>query len=191
MSIYGGKELAASDRYSTALDFAEDLRFWLRSAEGSAGNAPASTFTADSTPAVFSTPRVASSHPVTPTPQPISDSLQPLKIVPQGLRSFDANDADFFLELLPGPRDREGLPDGVRFWKTRIETRSATETFAVGLLYGPSGCGKSSFVKAALLPRLAKHIVSIHLDASPDQTESRLPNRPATTPCSSCPPAPT
>ena len=32
---------------------------------------------------------------------PASDS-QPIKIVPKGLRSFDAHDADFFLELLPG-----------------------------------------------------------------------------------------
>ena len=42
-----------------------------------------------------------------------------VRIVPKGLRSFDAHDADFFLELLPGPRDRDGLPDAVRFWKTR------------------------------------------------------------------------
>ena len=35
----------------------------------------------------------------------------PSRIVPKGLRSFDAQDADFFLELLPGPRDREGLPE--------------------------------------------------------------------------------
>ena len=50
-----------------------------------------------------------------------SSDNQPIKIVPKGLRSFDAHDADFFLELLPGPRDREGLPDSLRFWKTRIE----------------------------------------------------------------------
>ena len=76
---------------------------------------------------------------ITPTPHPISDSSQPLRIVPQGLRSFDAHDADFVLELLPGPRDRDGLPDFVRFWKTRIEAQSVTEAFPVGLLYGPSG----------------------------------------------------
>ena len=46
---------------------------------------------------------------------------RPVKIVPKGLRSFDAHDADFFLELLPGPRDRDGLPESIRFWKTRIE----------------------------------------------------------------------
>ena len=58
--------------------------------------------------------------------------------MPKGLRSFDAHDADFFLELLPGPRDRDGLPDSIRFWKTRIEETDADNTFAVGLIYGPS-----------------------------------------------------
>src|SRR5271157_3541565 len=40
----------------------------------------------------------------------------PLKIVPKGLRSFDAEDKDFFLELLPGPRRGDGLPESVHFW---------------------------------------------------------------------------
>jgi hypothetical protein len=42
-------------------------------------------------------------------------------VIPKGLRSFEAEDAEFFLELLPGPRDRHGLPECIRFWKTRIE----------------------------------------------------------------------
>ncbi len=54
-----------------------------------------------------------------------------MKIVPKGLRSFDAHDADFFLELLPGPRDREGLPDSIRFWKTPIEETDPDSTFAL------------------------------------------------------------
>ena len=57
-----------------------------------------------------------------------SDS-QPIRIVPKGLRSFDEHDADFFLELLPGPRDRDGLPDSIRFWKTRIEETDPDKTF--------------------------------------------------------------
>ena len=81
-----------------------------------------------------------------PAHHPLISSLS--KIVPKGLRSFDAQDADFFLELLPGPRDRDGLPDSIRFWKTRIEETDADNTFSVGLIYGPSGCGKSSLVKA-------------------------------------------
>jgi len=67
----------------------------------------------------------------------------------------------FFLELLPGPRDRDGLPDSIRFWKARIETTDADNTFAVGLIYGPSGCGKSSLVKAGLLPRLAQSVTAV------------------------------
>jgi serine/threonine protein kinase/formylglycine-generating enzyme required for sulfatase activity len=96
------------------------------------------------------------------------------KIVPKGLRSFDENDADFFLDLLPGPRDRNGLPESVRFWKNRIEETDASRTFAVGLIYGPSGCGKSSLVRAGLLPRLASHVSAIYVEATPADTELRL-----------------
>ena len=34
-----------------------------------------------------------------------------IKVVPKGLRSFDAEDKDFFLELLPGPRRGMGSPN--------------------------------------------------------------------------------
>jgi hypothetical protein len=112
----------------------------------------------------------------TPPLTPDSDQ-RPLKIVPKGLRSFDAGDADFFLELLPGPRDREGLPDSIRFWKTRIEALDPDDTFSVGLIYGPSGCGKSSLVKAGLLPRLARTVTSIYVEATAEETEARLAGR--------------
>src|SRR5262249_885770 len=81
---------------------------------------------------------------------------------------------DFFLELLPGPRDRDGLPDSIRFWKTKIEELDADKTFAVGLFYGPSGCGKSSLVKAGLVPRLARHVLAVYLVATPRHTGTRL-----------------
>jgi hypothetical protein len=92
------------------------------------------------------------------------------------LRSFDAHDADFFLELLPGPRDRDGLPDAIRFWKTRIEETDPDESFAVGLIYGPSGCGKSSLMKAGLLPRLSDCILAVYVEATAGETETRLVN---------------
>jgi serine/threonine protein kinase len=136
----------ASDRYTTALDLAEDLRHFLEAS------------TVETVPA-----------PVTPAVE-----VRPVKIVPKGLRSFDAGDADFFLELLPGPRDRDALPESLRFWKARIEEVDADRTFPVGLLYGPSGCGKSSLVKAGLLPRLASHVLAIYVEATPDDTEVRL-----------------
>jgi len=97
-----------------------------------------------------------------------------LQIVPKGLRSFDADDADFFLDLLPGPRNRSGLPESIQFWKTRIEESDPEKTFSVGLIYGPSGCGKSSLVKAGLLPRLSKEVTAIYVEATPDETETRI-----------------
>src|SRR5262249_53122337 len=110
-------------------------------------------------------------YPASPDSRSDSDRI---KIVPKGLRSFDAGDADFFLELLPGPRDRGGLPESIRFWKTRIETTDADSSFPVGLIYGPSGCGKSSLVKAGLLPRLMKSVIAVYIEASAGATEARL-----------------
>ncbi len=108
-------------------------------------------------------------HPGNPTPT--SDRSRSSR---RGLRSFDEHDADFFLELLPGPRDRDGLPDSIRFWKRKIETDRPRPSFKVGLIYGPSGCGKSSLVKAGLLPRLGKHVLPVYIEATPEETEARL-----------------
>jgi eukaryotic-like serine/threonine-protein kinase len=96
-------------------------------------------------------------------------------VVPKGLRSFDSNDSDFFLQLLPGPRDKDGLPESIRFWKHRIEAFD-DPSFTVGVIYGASGCGKSSLVKAGLLPRLGRHITTIYLEATPEETEVRILN---------------
>jgi len=97
-----------------------------------------------------------------------------IKVVPKGLRSFDEHDADFFLELLPGPRRGDGLPESVHFWKVRIEEVDPDKTFSVGVIYGPSGCGKSSLVKAGLLPRLADSVIRIYVEATANDTEARL-----------------
>jgi formylglycine-generating enzyme required for sulfatase activity len=132
-----------------------------------------------SSPTPVSAPSLAPVEPapVAPDASPQFDSdSRPLKIIPKGLRSFDADDADFFLELLPGPRDRNGLPDSLRFWKSRVEKTDPDQTFTVGLIYGPSGCGKSSLVKAGLLPRLAFNVLAVYVEATADDTETRLLN---------------
>ncbi len=157
-----------SERYSTAKDMAEDLRAFLEATRGLVA-AVAPVVPISSPPA--STLEIA---PPPPTSR-LSDSYHRLiKIVPRGLRSFDEHDADFFLELLPGPRDRDGLPESIQFWKRKIEQIDPDLTFKVGLFYGPSGCGKSSLVKAGLLPRLAKHVLSVYIEATPLETEARL-----------------
>ncbi len=116
----------ASERYNTAGDMAEDLRSFL---EAEAANVSGAANLA---------PRSAppgSNHQTAPlaAASGASDSnLTPIRIIPKGLRSFDQHDADFFLALLPGARDRNGLPESIRFWKTRIET---TGTEGIGLAF--------------------------------------------------------
>jgi serine/threonine protein kinase/formylglycine-generating enzyme required for sulfatase activity len=155
----------ASERYPAARNLADDLRHFL--AEASAQDKP-TVMRRPANEADVATPA--------PGPVPTPSSRQALKIVPKGLRSFDASDADFFLELLPGPRDRDGLPEGIRFWKTRIETAGPDGGFPVGLIYGPSGGGKSSLVKAGLLPRLSKAVTAVYVEATGGETEARLLN---------------
>src|SRR5262245_30288277 len=134
----------ASDRYATARDLAEDLRHWLAQPDHTPRAAPATATGVE-------------------------------KVIPKGLRAFDAGDADFFLHLLPGPYDRDGLPESVRFWKARIEAPvTDPDPLTIGLVYGPSGCGKSSLVKAGLLPRLSPSVRATYLEATPNDTETRL-----------------
>lgn len=97
-----------------------------------------------------------------------------VRIVPKGLRSFDGGDADFFLELLPGVRERNLLPASINFWKERIESNNPSLCMPVGVMFGPSGCGKSSLMKAGLLPRLKPSVIDVYLEATQDDTESQL-----------------
>ena len=154
----------ASERYSTAKDMAEDLRLFLHTVSPVAPSGPVS-------PPPGST---LESAPPPPTSRQSDSDQRPIKIVPKGLRSFDEHDADFFLELLPGPRDRDGLPDSIRFWKRKIEQIDPDLTFRLGLIYGPSGCGKSSLVKAGLLPRLGKHVLPVYVEATAEETEATV-----------------
>ena len=142
----------ASDRYQTTADLIEDLRHWLEK-ESAAAAVVAAGEGADAEQAL---------------------KRAQAKVVPKGLRSFDADDADFFLQLLPGPCDRDGLPKAIRFWKERIEEEEPEEGFPVGLIYGPSGCGKSSLVKAGLLPRLSEKVLPVYVEAAAADTEVRI-----------------
>ena len=100
--MFQGAAKCACERYLTAKDMADDLWHFLGSALQ--GDRATGTFVPLEEGAV-STP--APSGGPTPGTDP-----SVIKIVPKGLRSFDAHDADFFLELLPA-RDRDGLPDSL------------------------------------------------------------------------------
>ncbi len=147
-----------TDRYATAQEMADDLVHALAQLDGSG------TFEMR-----LREERVRE-------PEGETSAALSLHIVPKEARCFEAEDADFFLKLLPGPRDRDDLPDSLRFWKSRIEANDTERAFRVGLVYGPSGCGKSSLVKAGLLPRLDAQITPILIEATSKETETRLEN---------------
>ncbi len=97
-----------------------------------------------------------------------------LSIVPKGLRSFDQSDREFFLNLLPGPVDRLGVPESVKFWINRLGVVDQIDEVAVGVIYGPSGSGKSSFVRAGLIPLLPENVIDIYLDCASDKLEHAI-----------------
>ncbi len=74
-----------TDRYATAADLAADLRCWRRKLRGQGTRG-----------------RTGAGH---------RGERLVHHVVPKGLRAFDAHDSAFFLSLLPGPRDREGVPE--------------------------------------------------------------------------------
>ena len=142
----------ATDRYAVASDMADDLLYFLQGSKTSVESVRQQKVETKET----------------------ADSANTATVVPKGLRAFDEHDADFFLDLLPGPRDRDGLPESIRFWKTKIDQTDREKTFRVGLIYGPTGCGKSSLVKAGLLPRLGDHVAAVYVEATEAETEIRL-----------------
>src|SRR5206468_1080336 len=90
----------ASERYNQAAELANDLRHWQRLQTEDRGSRIEDRLGAQD---------AARSG----DPDPRSSILDPrssIRVVPRGLHAFDATDADFFLELLPGARDRAGLP---------------------------------------------------------------------------------
>lgn len=134
----------SDDRYQSAGAFAADLRHWLDETES-------------------------------PAPATLPDRAPPSPSIRlRGLRPYEDADSDFFLDLLPGPRGRNQLPESLNFWKRRIEQTDGVEPFPVGVIYGPTGSGKSSLVRAGLIPRLAASVSCVYVEATSEQTEERL-----------------
>ena len=76
---------------------AEDLRLFLQAAGGT--GSPGGPAVPTSTPPGST----LESAPLPDTSRQSDSDHRPIKIVPRGLRSFDAHDADFFLDLLARP----------------------------------------------------------------------------------------
>ncbi len=186
------------DRFHSMIDVIDDLNSWLASireknADQCAAEPHAQQIRERLLALERATPQLAPSNGTDQTPQAPNNSgtpashlnsakqdllapaseKSPLQIVPKGLRAFDQNDNEFFLKLLPGPVDRYGIPESIRFWLARLDVDKQVVQIPIGILYGPSGCGKSSFVRAGLIPQLSKHVVSVYIDSTNPELERR------------------
>ena len=165
-----------NERYSTAEEMAAALRDGRQDFSGDqtlTGITVTGSTPLDSS-LNLSTRRMPQS--LTISDQRIAD-FHEVKIISRGLHPYEAQDAPFFLDMLPGPRDAGGLPESVEFWRSRIEGQSGEECFRVGLLFGPSGGGKTSLIRAGLLPVLSERISLEHIEATTDGTEATLLKR--------------
>ena len=156
-----------SDRHTTADDLADDLRRWL--AEQAQATVPVAA--PDAAGPGDDSGRDSYGHEGASR----SASSVPLAgLIPRGLRSYGPGDSNFFLQMLPGPVDREGVPECVRFWKQRIESDDPESGFRAAVLMGPSGSGKSSLMRAGVLPLLDPDVDVVLLEARPERLEHRF-----------------
>lgn len=152
----------SSERPASAMDLLEDLREC---------RLLAATLDADTgVHAPVETPALDSR-----TPRTGSTTLGgPLRMEPKGLRPYDEGDAVHFLDLIPGPRERSGLPESIHFWKKWAAGDSVDEYASVGVLYGPSGAGKTSFVRAGLIHHLDHDICPIVIECRKGDLARRI-----------------
>lgn len=148
-----------SDRYPTAADMAEDLEQW-RTSDMSVGSVASARMAPLSLPDTLTTDRTL--------------DLETVVVVPHGLRAFGSDDADFFRFLVAGARDRNGVPESISFWTSRILSRVEENTFRVGVLFGASGSGKSSLMRAGVIPLVDSQVSVVYIDAKPDMLEAQL-----------------
>ena len=173
------------NRYSSAIEFADDLRRVLEDWKDRESNSHAlneSGGRSSNSGTRSNSASDASWHSTS------GDDTR-VVVIPKGLRAYDQHDAAFFKAMLPGPYDLDGCPESIRFWKNRINPPASLrmtdrqrpeiqgreiEPFRIGVIYGTSGCGKSSFIRAGLIPTLDETVHVCIIDATARGTLARL-----------------
>ena len=176
-----------NDRYTVALDFAEDLRWLLTSSSNEELTDRSSRTPLSNRASRIQTPEFTLENSGASDGGTIELGAN---VIPKGVRAFDESDAEFFLRLLPGPFDRQGVPDGLRNWIARFSSRSENLPMAHAI-YGSSGSGKSSLIRAGVIPRLEPHVRCVVVDATSTgienailgQVRTRFPDLQASTLC--------
>jgi hypothetical protein len=66
-----------------------------------------------------------------------SECLQEIRIRPRGLSSYDEADRHFFIRLLPGDLEPNGIPESLDYWLKRLQVINSTsdsDGFSVGVI---------------------------------------------------------
>ncbi len=143
------------DRYDAMVSFLEDLRAWR-----------------DAHP---TTEHLLSSGILVRKPASVNQQINSSgNLCNRGLQPFTETDASDYRQLIPGSRDRHGVPNSIRFWQRWVESNDSATEYPVGVLYGPSGSGKSSFVRAGLIPALDSRFLTVYLECRPGDLAKRL-----------------
>lgn len=103
-----------------------------------------------------------------------SGSVSSLKLRSKGFQPYTESDKETFLPLIPGPRDRDGVPESIGFWRRWVTSDDPMTDHPVGVLYGPSGSGKTSYVRAGLLPQLDRSVLAVFVECRPGDLGGRL-----------------
>lgn len=165
--VLKGLEKRMADRYAVCGDLVEDLE------RAGAGTESVETQRQHS-PGGLGMSDIAAEPATEVSEASNSTSREAIPVVPRGLLSFTAADADFYPTLLPGPFDRDGMPTSISFWLDRIANVDPSKAIPVGIIYGRSGCGKSSLIRAGVLPRLSRDTIPVYADCTDVGTERRI-----------------
>lgn len=155
-----------SERPVSATDLVDDLRLCLAAAK----------YLDEETGVAIAGPATAIDSPDTRTPRASGSGThsRPLRVEPKGLRPYSEEDGVHFLDLIPGPRERSGLPESIHFWKRWASCENIDEYASVGVLYGPSGAGKTSFIRAGLINQLDHDICPIFIECRSGDLANRI-----------------
>ncbi len=159
----------AADRYSTARDLADDLRHFLQAEAGTL-----SPRTVPGPAAAHARFRPGGRPRRRPRRCSRIRAGWPSRSCPRGCDHSTATTPTSSSSCSPAPATATACPRACGSGRRGSSRPTPTSPFKVGLIYGPSGCGKSSLVKAGLLPRLGKDVLTVYVEATPQDTEARL-----------------